>query len=163
MFITIFRYRSKCATFDHMDLNKSPVSSVKLLNIISVAAGLTLLIAWSQSCINTQDEPIIGAKIYEHQESFEQLFDQWDELGINTAFCSEELISKEEFREQAKEHDNSTFVIFPVFFKPEALKNTPELYAITHTGEVAREEGVECVCPSQHTIAKRWLNMSAIS
>jgi len=92
---------------------------------------------------------MVGAKIYEHSGSFTFLFEQWNELGINTGFCSEDLISDPEFMRQARDHGISTFLIFPVFFNPEAMDQNPDLAAITQQGQKAVEEWVEFVCPSR--------------
>ena len=61
---------------------------------------------------------LIGAKIYEHSGSYNLLFEEWNQMGINTGFCSQELISDRDFMKGAREHEISTFVIFPVFFNP---------------------------------------------
>ena len=92
---------------------------------------------------------LIGAKIYEHSGSYNLLFEEWNQMGINTGFCSQELISDQDFMKEAREHEISTFVIFPVFFNPEALAQSPHIAAINRNGEVAAEEWVEFVCPSR--------------
>ena len=93
----------------------------------------------------------MGAKIYEHSGSYVSLFEQWIDLGLNTGFCSEELISDPEFMKQARDHGISTFLIFPVFFNSEALDQDPKLAAITQEGQVAVEEWVEFICPSRES------------
>jgi hypothetical protein len=108
-----------------------------------------LILLLLQGCRNDGDQALIGAKIYEHQGSYKELFRQWNQLGINTGFCSEELVSDPEFVKEAREHQITTFVIFPVFFNPELLSLRPELAAIMQDGEVAKEEWVEFVCPSR--------------
>lgn len=108
-----------------------------------------LILILLHGCLNDPDQTLIGAKIYEHQGSYKELFSQWNQLGINTGFCSEELISDPEFMKEAREHQITSFVIFPVFFNPELLSLRPELAAILQDGEVAREEWVEFVCPSR--------------
>lgn len=108
-----------------------------------------LILILLQGCRNHVDQTLIGAKIYDHQGSYKELFSQWNQLGINTGFCSEELISDHEFMKEAGEHQITTFVIFPVFFNPDLLSRQPELAAILQDGEVAREEWVEFVCPSR--------------
>ena len=100
-------------------------------------------------CRQVQDDRIIGVKIYDHQGSMVELFNHWNELGINAAFSSQELLSNSEYRSLAAEHNISTFVIFPVFFNPDVLAETPDLYAITSEGKQAKEEWVEFVCPSR--------------
>jgi hypothetical protein len=107
-----------------------------------------LAIIFLTGCVQQQEERIIGVKIYEHSGSYDQLFKQWDNIGINTGFCSEGLISDQEFMKEAQENEISTFVIFPVFFNPETIALTSGLAAINQDGEAAVEEWVEFVCPS---------------
>jgi hypothetical protein len=100
-------------------------------------------------CNPPQDTKVIGVKIYEHTGSFDQLFGEWNNIGINTGFCSEELISDSEFMRQALKHDITTFVIFPVFYNPEAIAENPDIMAINSNGMQAAEDWVEFVCPSR--------------
>jgi hypothetical protein len=116
---------------------------------------LILLILCLSGCAPQRDSLLIGAKIYEHRGPYSLLFEQWNDLGINTGFCSQDLIADNEFMEQAREHHISTFLIFPVFFNPEALAQSPELAAITQDGSVASEEWVEFVCPSRKDYRKQ--------
>ena len=88
-------------------------------------------------------------KIYEHQGPMVTLFDQWNSLGINTAFSSIKLFSNSEYRNLARDNHITTFVIFPVFFNAGELASNPELFAITAQGNQAKEEWVEFVCPSR--------------
>ncbi|MGD9346188.1 MAG: hypothetical protein PVH84_10020 [Candidatus Aminicenantes bacterium] len=103
-------------------------------------------------------EPLIGVKIYEYEGNFEELFSEWVRLKIDTAFVSESLLANRQFRDLAKKHSITLFVILPIFYNPEALKKNPEFYAITDEGERAKEEWVEFICPtsveySDHRIA----------
>lgn len=102
-------------------------------------------------CSHGTDQRLIGAKIYDHPGPYDQLFEQWNGMGINTAFCSQALVSKREFMQEARKHRISTFMIFPVFFNPEALAEDPGLAAINRNGEAAVAEWVEFVCPSRET------------
>jgi hypothetical protein len=101
------------------------------------------------ACVKEEPQMLIGAKIYEHSGSYELLFEEWNQMGINTGFCSQELISDRDFMKEAREHKISTFVIFPVFFNPEALAQSPHIAAINRNGEAASKEWVEFVCPSR--------------
>jgi hypothetical protein len=103
----------------------------------------------NQGCSPEEQHKLIGAKIYEHNGSYKSLFEQWNDMGINTGFCSQELISDKEFMNEARDHNISTFVIFPVFFNAEVLAKSPDLSAINRNGEAAAEEWVEFVCPSR--------------
>lgn len=108
-----------------------------------------------QACAPEKDQAVIGAKIYAHEGPHDQLFRQWNQMGINTAFCSEELISDPGFMREARAHQITTYVIFPVFFNPEAIAGSPRLAAIKQDGSVAAEEWVEFVCPSREDYRQR--------
>lgn len=112
---------------------------------------LTLIFCFLAACSPSTDKQMIGAKIYEHSGPFDLLFEAWNDLGINTGFCSQELISDQDFMSQARDHGISTFLIFPVFFNPDALSHSPDLAAINKDGFAAAEEWVEFVCPSRES------------
>jgi hypothetical protein len=99
--------------------------------------------------------PIVGVKIYEHDGDLEQLFGSWRELGITAAFVSEDLASRERFRELAANSDTDVFLIFPVLQAPEELAEDPELFAVTATGEPARDDWVQFACPSRDEFRQR--------
>jgi hypothetical protein len=101
------------------------------------------------------NDPIIGIKIYDYKGNFERLFETFTEHGINTVFASESLAGNSVFRKQAKTHRISVFIIAPIFYNPEALKADPDLYAITRTGQRAKEDWVEFVCPSREAYRKQ--------
>jgi len=100
------------------------------------------------SC-NRAPEQIIGIKIYDYKGDFKQLAALWVTMGINTAFVSTSLAADFNFREALEEKDIKVFIIFPVFLNPEILKGDTTLYAVLNTGEKARQEWVEFVCPSR--------------
>jgi len=102
-----------------------------------------------KACSHQENPQLIGAKIYEHDAPYDLLFKEWNRMGINTGFCSEKLISDREFMTEAREHEISTFVIFPVFFNPEEIAARPHMAAINRNGKPASEEWVEFVCPSR--------------
>jgi hypothetical protein len=93
--------------------------------------------------------PIVGVKIYEHEGELDTLFDKWRALGITTVFAGEELASRDGFAETASSAETDVFVIFPVLYAPEELKQDPDLFAITSEDEPARDDWVEFVCPSR--------------
>lgn len=99
---------------------------------------------------NFQDESplMIGVKVYHIDRELDTLFNEWEELGINTVFTSPSVF-EDEFRLLAEKHQIRTFIILPVFYDPRALEADPDLYAITDQGEKAIEEWVEFVCPSR--------------
>jgi len=110
---------------------------------------LLILLLLLPGCLHEEQQALIGAKIYEHSGPYDLLFEQWNHMGINTGFCSQELISDQEFMKEARDHEISTFVIFPVFFNAEDIALTPHIAAINRDGEAAAEEWVEFVCPSR--------------
>jgi len=110
---------------------------------------LLIFLLLVQGCSPEAQHTLIGAKIYENSGPHKLLFEQWNDMGINTGFCSQELISDREFMKEAREHKISTFLIFPVFFNSEAIAESPDLRAINRNGEVEAEEWLEFVCPSR--------------
>jgi hypothetical protein len=90
---------------------------------------------------------VVGIKIYEASPPFDGLFSKWRELGINTLFVSEALLMNADFRTRARANGLTLFLIYPVFQSPEAVKENPEIAAVTASGAPARDEWVEFVCP----------------
>lgn len=90
---------------------------------------------------------IIGVKIYQPVDNPEALFQSWRKIGINTAFIGPELATSGDLVRLAKEAGFRTFIIFPVFYNPEKLKESPQLYAINGEGKPAKDDWVEFVCP----------------
>ena len=95
------------------------------------------------------DDKVIGVKIYACEGDVSTLFHKWNDLGINTVFTSVSLLSNPEFRKLARKNNITTFVIIPVFFDPEALREDPDLYSITDRGTKAIDDWVHFVCPSR--------------
>jgi hypothetical protein len=104
--------------------------------------------------------PIVGVKIYEYEEDLDALFDRWQELGITTAFVSEQLADREGFRELAQRTGTDLFVILPVLYAPEELERDPDLFAVTATGEVARDDWVQFACPSREEFRQRRIDQA---
>lgn len=115
---------------------------------------ILMLVLVIPSCNQNGGNLIMGVKIYAHEGSMDSLFSEWDNLGINTVFSGEDLISNEQFMQGARKHGITTFAIFPVFFNAEELSRSPHLYAITSRGEDAVDEWVEFACPSQKEYRK---------
>ncbi len=91
---------------------------------------------------------IVGVKIYEQQENYQSMFQEWHEMGINTAFISVELAYDDDFRKLALENEVQVFIILPIFFDAKVLEEHPDWYAVTQHGDQAKEEWVEFVSPS---------------
>lgn len=102
----------------------------------------------------TEQEKIIGVKIYDHQGSFDRLFEEWKSIGINTVFASKDLLSNHDFRERAINNQIKTFVILPIFNDEASLKENPEAYAIKSNGELAIDDWVKFACPSDADFKK---------
>jgi len=110
-----------------------------------------ILMSCTSERINEKDkkDQIVGVKIYEFEKSFQELFDEWRALGINTAFVSVSLGTQKEFRELANSNDISIFLILPIFYNPEELQKRPDLFAITDSGKKANEDWVSFICPTR--------------
>ena len=93
------------------------------------------------------DRMLVGVKIYEWKQDLAPLFAEWRRLGINTAFVSAELAGTPAFMETARKQGVPVYVIIPVFYNPEALARDPGLFAVTGTGQPAKLDWVEFVCP----------------
>ncbi len=110
---------------------------------------LIFLSSCSNKNINTnQEKQIVGVKIYVFNGDFDQLFDDFQSIGINTLVASVDLLSNEKFKTLAKKKEMQTFAILPVFYAPDAIKKDSSLYAITQYGKPAEKEWVKFVCPS---------------
>ncbi|MBN2244567.1 MAG: hypothetical protein JW755_01850, partial [Candidatus Aminicenantes bacterium] len=97
------------------------------------------------------EDTLIGVKIYQLDEgkSKQDLCKEWNTLGINTAFVSEELLADPEFRKSARANSIKLFVILPIFYAPEKLEQNPGLYAVTEDGSRAENDWVKFVCPTR--------------
>ncbi len=100
------------------------------------------------SCKQTATKKIIGVKIYDITENIDSLINEWKTLGINTAFVSDKIAANKEFRQKASSNNIVVFIIEPIFFNPEILLQDSSLYAITNKGNIAKNDWVEFVCPS---------------
>jgi hypothetical protein len=121
---------------------------------VAPAVGLAVLMsilmpARGRLAASGPRRPVVGVKIYEASPPFDGLFQKWRELGINTLFVSEALLSDGDFRTRARADGLTLFLIYPVFQSPEAIKADPDLAAITASGAPARDDWVEFVCPTK--------------
>ena len=94
------------------------------------------------------DDHIVGVKCYDLPATEQLTVDSWKDLGINTAYVSEKIAGNPQFRSLARAAGIEVYLIFPVFYNPEALQADSSLWAITATGEKAKDDWVEFVCPS---------------
>jgi hypothetical protein len=104
---------------------------------------------------NPTKERIVGVKIYAYEGNKETLFSRWVDLGVNVVLVSESLDADPEFQRLARLHDVKRFVIFPVFFDPDALDAEPTLSAQDDQGNPAIEEWVRFVCPSRPSFRRK--------
>jgi hypothetical protein len=120
--------------------------------LVIVILVLQVLLA----CFSCSRDPekIIGIKIYEYDKDFNVLAEKWKDMGINTAFLSKELAANTAFRKTLKENNIGVYIIFPVFYDPELLKNDSTLYAVTDKGRTSKDDWVEFVCPSRTAYRK---------
>lgn len=125
-------------------------ANIILASGMFIFLGLVFLTAGNQQHSQQIREHglMVGIKVYAIERAPALLFQEWDELGINTVFAPQLLLNTE-FRMLARKHHIKTFMIVPIFFDPDALHSNPTLYAITNAGVVAKEEWVEFVCPSR--------------
>jgi len=128
---------------------------IMFAKILLVSFFALLNCSKQQPASNLKPEHIIGVKIYNHAGSLPALFEEWQSLGINTAFVSASLDSNIEFRKLTDQFNIKTFIILPIFFNPEALQKNPDLYAITAGGEKASEDWVNFVCPTRTDYQKQ--------
>jgi len=92
---------------------------------------------------------MIGIKIYAVDKDLVEYSLEWQSLGINTVFLGEPLISDGSFRDFEDKTNLTTFLIIPIFYNTMALKNDPDLYAITGLGQKAQQDWVSFICPSR--------------
>jgi hypothetical protein len=133
--------------------------SKKLMSAVLFWISLTVPLAAEVSSgrfdLENNQNPMIGVKIYAHEGALPELFGEWRSLGINTVFVSPELAAQGQFRELARQHGISVFLILPIFFNPEELRSDAELYALTDRGDRAKDDWVEFVCPTRSAYRSR--------
>ncbi len=124
------------------------------MNRLSIVFFLVPAILWllgaSMSYANSSihgEKAIIGVKMYETREEYQSVFKTWTELGVNTAFVSVSLARDKQFMALAKDNGLMVYVIFPVFYDPDALARDPGLFARNGYGQPARSDWLEFVCP----------------
>ena len=100
------------------------------------------------------EDKMIGVKIYDYNEDFKSLINDWKDMGINTVFTSPQFFSEKKFRTVIRENDITSFIILPIFYNPDALQKNPDLYAITNKGAQAMDEWVTFVCPTREEYRK---------
>ena len=121
--------------------------------ILNILFSLALICGCS-----TSETGIIGVKCYQLPAGERETIDSWKSLGINTAYVSEDIAGNQTFRTLARESGIEVYLIYPVFFNPEALQEDSTLWAITATGAKAKDHWVEFVCPSNAGYRKAAIN-----
>jgi hypothetical protein len=104
---------------------------------------------------NSQEKSglMIGVKVYNIDRDLKSVFEEWEDLGINTVLASPSVFN-DQFSILAKKHDIESFFILPIFYDPDALQTHPDLFAITVNGVKAMDDWVEFVCPSREDYRK---------
>ncbi len=120
-----------------------------LSKFIQLSLAAVLVFLGSVHAEQSKAERIVGVKLYEYKKDFGRLFSQWKILGVNNAYVSVDLARNQEFRRLAKAGGVSTWIILPVFYNPEKLKQDPDLYAVMASGKKAEKDWVQFVCPSR--------------
>jgi hypothetical protein len=95
-----------------------------------------------------KDQKIIGVKIYNHEGDLQELFEEWDRVGVNLVLSSPDLARKAGFMQLAQKHATRVFLIVPTFFNPVALDMDSSLYAIDRYENPAVDEWVRFICPN---------------
>ncbi len=108
---------------------------------------IALVLGSLYSC-QSNSGSVIGVKCYQLPDTPQQTIKQWQALGINTVYASEELCRNTQLRTLAMAAEIDFYLIFPVFYNPEALAQDSSLWAITSQGQRAKADWVEFVCPS---------------
>lgn len=116
---------------------------------------LIIIAGCGPSINNDGSDKILGVKIYSYDKPLPPLFDEWDQIGINTVFTDVSLFRKEEFRSLAKEHNIRSFLILPIYFDAIELHKNPDLYSITADGKLAIDDWVEFACPSRKSFKQK--------
>jgi hypothetical protein len=122
--------------------------------LLSTGFVLWLLLFGCRREMDTQ-RAIIGVKIYNTQSNYQGLIEEWNDLGINMALVSVDLAYDKSFRTLASKNNIQVFIILPIFFNTEVLKENPDWYAIDQNGSMAKEEWVEFVSPSNEVYRKQ--------
>ena len=103
---------------------KSP-SIVAFLGSAVLVPFLVLAPGCRKGELSAGPRPVVGVKIYEAAPPFEGLFSKWRELGINTLFVSEALLTNGDFRTQARANGLTLFLIYPVYPESRGYQGRP--------------------------------------
>ena len=114
---------------------------------------------FSSSCQKRlHQEAIIGVKVYNHEGDLNDLFKEWNRIGINLILASPGLARKDRFMQLARSHSKRVFLIVPTFYDPSALDQDSTLYAITREGKPAIDDWVRFICPNREDYRKSHLD-----
>lgn len=95
---------------------------------------------------------IHGLKIYTPQKEYAPLLSMIENLSITHLFISKELAEDSYFINQLPQHIEVA-LIFPLLYDSDnILVQQPNAYALTESGNCAKEEWVSFICPSQTEI-----------
>lgn len=91
---------------------------------------------------------IIGIKLYKDPENLNRFLEDLKELNINSVFLGDAALNNPQLFNILNNKGFSTYYIHQTFYNPEYLKSHPTSYALTQTGEIAKDEWVEFICPT---------------
>lgn len=91
---------------------------------------------------------MIGLKIYNSPKDHNLFFEKIKQLGVDSIFVGDHAAADGIFQQKMKDYGIKIYYIFQTFYNPEYLKAHPDSYAITENGNIAKDEWVEFVCPT---------------
>lgn len=91
---------------------------------------------------------MIGLKIYKSPSDYNEFINRINILKVDSVFVGDSAASDLSFQSFLKMQGKKIYYIFQTFYNPEYLKNHKESYAVTKNGNIAKDEWVEFVCPT---------------
>lgn len=91
---------------------------------------------------------MIGIKIYKSPSDYNDFIDKIKLLKVDSIFVGDAAANDSDFQLYIKKQGIKVYYIFQTFYNPEYLKNHKSSYSITANGEIAKDEWVEFVCPT---------------
>jgi hypothetical protein len=98
---------------------------------------------------------MIGVKIYSVPEDISELIDLLKTLSFDTVFLGGKAGVNKKLIDDLKTSGISVFLVFPVFYDPDFLKDHDDYFSINNSGEKADIDWVKFVCPSRKDFLER--------
>jgi hypothetical protein len=123
-------------------------------------AGLLLISAMTRLHGQAQIRlPLKAVKVYELSQDLDQTIQAWTRLGLNAVFAPADLLRKHPgLRDELSRKGLALFLISPVFYNPDYLKQHPGSFAKKADGSAAKDDWVEFVCPSDEAYRQERLS-----